>query len=176
MSFYRQQLEDWLKNQAIDVGTVFDVGGKQGEAKDRLFSLKCRDYKVLDLPEYDLQRIDNPETGKADVVFCLEVFDYIKDPITAFENLYKLTRLGGRIIVTFPFIYPHHNELELEGLRYSEPAIRWLAEHSKLKIEKVAYRIDNSGLLQQFYQVDGMHPAKEYNHHNVTGFIVEFIK
>lgn len=176
MSYYRQQLEDWLQKLAVDAPSVFDVGGAQGEVSSRCFSFKCRDYKVLDLPEYDLQRPDNTETDRAQIVFCLEVFDYIKDPVMAFENLYKLTMLGGTIYATFPFIYPHHNELEAEGLRYSEQSIRWLAEKSKLKIKSIAYRIDKSGLLQSFYSADGMHPAKEYHHHNVTGFIVEFQK
>jgi hypothetical protein len=66
--------------------------------------------------------------------------------------------------------------LEREGLRYSEPAIKRLAEDVGLKINNTWYRVDKSGLLRQFYAADGMHPAKEYTHHDVTGFIMELEK
>lgn len=179
MSYYRQQLEDWLKTVIVKADKVFDVGGDQGHVEERVGVWDVKEYRILDLPDYDLQEADNGDLsslGKADIVFCLEVFDYIKDPVMAFENLYKLAKIRGKIYVTFPFVYPHHNEIELDGLRYTQQSIEWLAGRSKLKIKNLWYRIDKSDLLQQFYAADGMHPAKGYNHHNVTGFIVEFEK
>lgn len=176
MSYYRQQLEDFLKTLDLKAHTVADVGGAQGEAIARLKSLKCEKYCVFDLPEYNLDDYCSWPL-RADLVFCLEVFDYIKNPARAFANLSRLLKHGGTMYVTFPFVYPHHNELEAEGLRYSEPAIRWLTEaYTDLTIENITYRKDKSGLLQAFYSADGMRRAKEYPEHDVTGFIVEFTK
>lgn len=184
MSYYRQQLEDWLQTLEVKADLVLDIGGKQLPVKNRVKSWDVKDYKILDLPEYDVEYgfagYESSGTaryrGKADLVFCLEVFEYLIDPLQAFSNIRKVLKPGGRAFVTFPFVYPHHNELERDSLRYTEPGIRRLAGRTKLSVSKFWYRTDKSGLLQSFYQADGMKMAKEYPHHQVTGFVVEFSK
>jgi SAM-dependent methyltransferase len=178
-SYYRQQLEDWLKTLNIKADVVYDVGGAQGKVKNRVKSWKVQDYKILDLPNWDLNKswgYDRPEK-LADLIFCLEVFEYLTDPIQALENIKDcLMPRGGKAYITFAFVYPHHNELEYDSLRYTEPMIRWMAKKVGLEISKMWYRRDKSGLLKQFYAADGMRAAKEYPHHDVTGFIVEMVK
>lgn len=179
MSYYRQQLEEWLSKLPVKADLVLDVGGEQGNVKGRTWSWDVKDYHVLDLPDFDITRLSDArkyEPKNADVIFCLEVFEYLIRPYEAMETLYILLKEGGKAYVTFAFAYPHHNELEMDSLRYTEPGIRHLAKEIGLKVNNIWYRIDKSGLLQDFYSADGMHPAKEYNHHNATGFIVEFEK
>lgn len=180
MSYYREQLEDWLKGLDVKAETVFDVGGAQGEVKDRVKSWEVENYRVLDLPSFDITRLSNARDiaahQKADIIFCLEVFEYLIRPYEAMESLYILLNDGGRAYVTFAFIYPHHNELELDSLRYTEPGIRRLAKEIGLKVKTVWYRRDKSGLLENLYRVDGMRMAKQYPAHDVTGFVVEFEK
>lgn len=178
MSWYRSQLESWLKTLDIKADLVYDVGGAQGEVKSRVKSWDVKDYKVLDLPEYDLEKNTLHMAGlpQADVVFCLEVFEYLIDPLRAMVNIKRLLKKNGRAYVTFAFVYPYHNEADLDSLRYTENGIIRLANCLKLKIKQVWYRVDRSGLLQQFYAADGMHPVKGYAHHNASGFIVEFVK
>lgn len=180
MSFYRQQLEDWLKTLDIKADTVFDIGGEQGNVKDRVKSWDVQNYKVLDLPFFDISRLSNArdvaKEHKADIIFCLEVFEYLIRPYEAMEALYILLKEGGKAYVTFQFVYPHHNELAMDSLRYTEFGVRRLAKHIGLKLNKIWYRVDKSGLLQQFYSSDGMRAAKEYSHHDATGFIVELQK
>jgi SAM-dependent methyltransferase len=182
MSWYRQQLEDWLKTLDVKADTVLDVGGAQGEVKSRVKSWDVKEYKVLDLPEWDLNKEyadkDNflDVYDSADIIFCLEVFEYLIYPLMALANIETILKSGGKAYITFAFSYPHHNELELDALRYTEPGIKRLADKAGLTITNIWYRTDRSGLLRQFYAADGMHPAKEYDHHDVTGFIVEFTK
>lgn len=180
MSYYRTQLEDFLKTLYIKADTVFDIGGAQGEIKPRVTVWDVQHYKVLDLPMFNLEwemsddLIDQCE--KADIIFCLEVFEYLINPYQAIQNISSLLKPNGRAYITFAFAYPHHEELELDALRYTEPGIKRLTESAGLKIKSTWYRVDKSGLLQSFYSADGMHPSKNYNHHNVTGFIVEVAK
>lgn len=185
MSYYRQQLEDWLSTMIVKADTVLDIGGAQGEVKSRVKSWDVRDYRVLDLPRFDIQRLSDARTiirdamidpNGADIIFCLEVFEYLIKPYEAMESLYILLKEGGKAYVTFAFIYPHHNELYMDSLRYTEFGIRRLAGQIGLKVSNIWYRNDKSGLLQSFYASDGMHPAKEYQHHDATGFIVELTK
>ncbi|TAL08192.1 MAG: class I SAM-dependent methyltransferase [Nitrospirae bacterium] len=180
MSYYRQQLEEWLAGLNVKAHTVYDIGGAQGHVRERVKRWQVINYKVLDLPEYDLSGydwwIDEHEELKdsADLIFCLEVFEYLIDPVRAMENLEFVMKPGGRAYVTFQFVYPHHNELEMDSLRYTEFGIKRLAEKVGLKINNIWYRRDRSGLLESFYKMDGMRAAKQYPHHDTTGFIVEF--
>lgn len=178
MSYYRDQLEDWLKTLDVKANLVYDVGGKQGNVKGRTKSWDVETYRVLDLPEYDVERFTQHRLGykQADLVFCLEVFEYLIDPAQSMCNIKRLLNKGGRAYVTFAFIYPFHNEVELDSLRYTEGGIRRLAKRIGLEVTNIWYRVDKSGLLQSFYATDGMHPAKGYEHHNATGFIVELTK
>jgi SAM-dependent methyltransferase len=181
MSYYRRQLEDWLSKLSVSAESVYDVGGSQNPVLKRTWSWKVKHYKILDLPDFDLEKIMHLADQAAyhevaDVVFCLEVFEYLVDPFTAMRNLKWLLKPGGKAYVTFAFVYPHHNELELDALRYTEPGIRRLAEKVGLKINSIAYRVDKSGVLRSFYKIDGMHPSNNYRHHDATGFIVEFEK
>lgn len=175
MSWYRQQLEDWLKTLDVEADLVLDIGGKEKPVQGRTKSWHVKEYRILDLPEYDLEK-PQPNSNLADLIFCLEVFEYIIDPITAIKNIGNELREGGRAYATFPFVYPHHNQLQWDSLRYTEPGIIRMAERAGLRIEHIVYRTDSSGLLQKFYAADGMRAAKQYSHHDATGFIAEFRK
>ncbi len=176
MSYYREQLEDWLKTLDVKADTVLDIGGAQGEVKNRVKSWEVEEYEVLDLPDFNLEERHITDLESADVIFCLEVFEYLIDPYTAMWRISNLLNLDGKAYITFAFVYPHHNELEMDSLRYTEPGIRRLAERVGLKINNIWYRVDGSGLLEQFYKADGMRAAKQYEHHDATGFIVELEK
>jgi len=179
VSYYREQLESWLKELDVKADVVLDIGGKQGNVKSRVKSWDVKEYEIRDLPEYDLQtRNPNVWSHKknADVIFCLEVFEYIFNPIAALVNIKKVMAEGGRAYITFAFVYPHHNELEADSLRYTESGIKNMAKLAGLKIANIWYRTDRSGLLKAMYSADGMKMAKQYGHHNATGFIVELSK
>lgn len=175
VSYYRTQLEDWLKELDIKANTVLDIGGKQGNVKDRVKSWDVQEYEVLDLPDFDIQ---NPPyvTPRANIIFCLEVFEYLTQPQEALNTISELLLIGGKAYITFAFIYPHHNELDMDSLRYTEPGVRRLCEAAGLRITNNWYRRDRSGLLKAFYASDGMKMAKQYSDHDVTGFIVEVTK
>lgn len=174
MSFYREQLENYLKGLSVKANTVFDIGGKQGQVKGRTLTWEVENYKVMDLPEFNLEV---PYFGgdQADMVFCLEVFEYLIDPKTAMQNIYELLKTGGTAIISFPLVYPLHQEVEFDSLRYTETGIRRLAESSGLQVLQVFYRRPITDGLQRYYAIDGMRAAKGYDH-AVTGYVVEIGK
>jgi len=179
MSEYRKQLEDWLSGLDIKADKVYDIGGGQGEVKKRVKSWDVKHYKVLDLPEFDLESLDYKMwslNDPANIIFCLEVFEYLIDPVTAIKNLASVLAGGGKAYITFAFVYPHHNELERDSLRYTETGIHRLADIAGLKVANTWYRNDKSGYLMMMYGADGMRMAKQYRDHSVTGFIAEFTK
>lgn len=188
MSWYRQQLEDWLAELDVEADMVFDIGGKQNPVKDRVKSWDVNYYWIFDLPEWDLEDEETDHKpsdwvklgDKADVIFCLEVFEYVLNPVEAIRNIYYAMNRDSVAYVTFPFAYPHHNELESDSLRYTETFIKRVLDEKilteELYLTDIWYRTDKSGLLREFYKADGMKMAKEYNNHDVTGFICEMRK
>lgn len=141
-SKYREQLETWLKGLHVRGGTVFDVGGAQLPVKGRTASFDVEDYAIVDLkephqgdtPAYiaDLNSaiINSQLNGRADTVFCLEVMEYIFDPMIAIMHLREMLRRGGILYITFPYYYPPHEPHENDCLRYTlEGAKRLLHEN-----------------------------------------------
>jgi len=110
-SNYRLQLEDWLKTLDVKADTVYDIGGKQKPVKGRTKSWEVNEYKILDLPEFDVQEEMSTSQvvryEKADLIFCLEVFEYLIYPSGAMYNISYLLNEGGTAYISFAFIYPH---------------------------------------------------------------------
>lgn len=182
----RKQLEEWLKTVDVKANHVVDVGGSQLPVKGRTRRWEVDEYTILDLGEphetkqeasvyHDLNQPSN--LGDSDfwhyqIAFCLEVFEYVYNPVEAMKTLNKLLELGGTLYISFPFIYPTHNPQENDYLRYTEFGVRKLLEVGGFEIEELFYRTDTYGGLIEFYREEGMKMAK-YDHHNVTGFLVK---
>lgn len=186
-SSYRMELDKWLSNIEVDAELVLDVGGSQLPVYRRVKSWHADQYFIVDLPEphvnspkpdieFNLEEQDwahEYQGIKADLVFCLEVFDYIVLPDCALSNLKDMTRKGGTIWATFPFVYPTHQPLDAEGLRYTENSIYRLAEMCNLKVEEVIRRRPETNAIENLWRSERMRAAKGYDH-NVTGWIVRF--
>jgi hypothetical protein len=174
MSFYRDQLESYLKSIHVNCDTVFDIGGIQKPIKGRTASWNVKNYTILDVPGYNLD-VKNNHDKKCDMAFCLEVFEYLLVPTIAMENISDMLSPGGVAIVSFAFIYPLHNEVEFDSLRYTITAVKRLAKHANLEITQTKERKAKTGSLVKYYSEDGMKCAKGYSHDN-TGFITTFQK
>src|SRR6266508_1350835 len=72
-----------------------------------------------------------------DVLFCTEVLEHVSDTYTAIQELARLVKPGGAIIITTPFAYPLHEEpydfVRLTPYQISECAVRNGLEVKELK-------------------------------------------
>jgi SAM-dependent methyltransferase len=194
-SYYRQQLEGWLKTLEVKADKVLDIGGSQLPVKDRVKSFDVKDYKILDLevphkgekPDIvcdiecdcgtyveDLNNyyIQNKKFD-FDIIFCLEVAEYWFNPFQALKNINKLLKQNGTLYISFPFIYPHHNPVGEDCLRYTRWGVEKLLKESGFEIEQITPRVALKGSIQQFYSFEKMRPSKEYKGHNEIGYIVK---
>lgn len=188
-SSYRMELARWLADLDVKAFLCLDIGGSQLNVKGRTKSWQVKEYIIGDLEQphadspapdvlVDLNDpIGSPRWYKAncDLIFCLEVFDYVYNPLAAFKNIEYLLTPGGTAWVTFPSFYPTHQPIEDDALRYMEGGIAKLAAASHLTIEEVIKRRPETDLLEQFYRAERMRAAKHYDH-NFTGWIVRFSK
>lgn len=192
-SSFRLELNKYIEQLDVKADFVLDVGGSQEPIRKRVRSWDVKEYIIADIPQ---PHKDSPApdlvldlnygyggvnkdvhgyAGMADVIFCLEVFDYVYNPLNATILLQNLLKRGGRLIVSYPTIYPHHQPIEDDALRYMEGGIRKLANRAKLKIVDITPRRPESPYFDQFIRAERMRAAKHFDH-NVTGYIVEYTK
>jgi len=186
MSYYRDQLEAYLSKLEVHVDSILDLGGLQLPVVSRLKSCGYNDYIIADIEDKADVKVDISALApfekvftfrkeKFDVVFCLEVFEYVVNPLNAVMNIADYLKSGGVAYITFPFVYPIHKPEGTDMLRYTENWIRKVMEHYGFKYLDIMTRVDRSGLLTNFYADDGMKAQKGLNH-NVTGYIVKGVK
>lgn len=184
-SSYREELNRWLEQLEVKANRVLDIGGSQVSLKPRVKSWDVKELLIADLPEphedspkpdieLDLNILISGD-GDYDLIFCLEVFDYIYDPATAMFNIARLLVDGGTAWISFPSVYPLHQPVGDDALRYMPAGIVKLAEKAGLTVEQMIKRRPETNLWEQFYRAERMRAAK-HEDHNFTGFIVEVKK
>lgn len=142
--------------------------------KGRTKTWEVKEYEIWDLPEFNIEHELNIYKV-FDFIFCLEVFEYLINPQKALRNIETLLKNKGRAYISAPLVYPVHQEIEMDSLRYTENGFKRLCDTVGLRVSSIVYRYDASGLLEDFYLADGMHPAKGFDH-NITGYIFEVTK
>jgi len=188
-SYYRQQLEDWLRTKDVKTDKVLDVGGGSNPARGRTKSWDVKEYKILDSElESPKQKVDfiwdlnewienngkEWEVENFDVAFCLEVMEYIWNPVTALNNLNYFLKKNGILYISFPFIYPHHNPERYDYLRYTGWGAEKLLEKAGFYIEEVTARLETDPyLLPKFYSKEKMHPSRGYDNHLEIGYLIK---
>jgi SAM-dependent methyltransferase len=179
-SYFREQLETWLATIDIDAQRVLDAGGGARPVKTRVRSWKVGEYVILDnrlQPQKtepsiiaDLNKRFSRENGldaldqiaTFDVVFCLEVMECIWNPLVALENLNFLLQKGGRLYISFPFVYPMHYPAEHDFMRYTQEGVHKLLSESGFEVNDVfVRRIKDEKLLAAAYAADGMHNRRD---------------
>ena len=190
-SSYRNSLNQWLSELDVKGNKVIDIGGSQEPVKNRINSWDVKEYFIADLPtphvdsplpdiEMDLNKIyfvggfqEEYHLEQYDMVFCLEVFDYVYNPFQAFENIALLLKKGGTAWVSFPSVYPLHQPVEDDALRYFPAGIKKLAESVGLQVVQMIPRRPETNKLTEFYAAERLRAAKGHDH-NFLGWIVEF--
>ena len=188
MSYYRNQLEAWLKEIIVIADKVIDVGGGSNPVKGRTKEWNVGEYYIWDnnaegyfatKDEFDINdKCDYPLKEEANIVFCLEVFEYVYDPITALTNIYDMLCDDGIAYISFPAIYPIHNPQEIDYLRYTKRGIEKLLKEVGFKDWTIEPRIATMGkeALANFYSNEGMHPVKNDPVIFDIGYMVEAYK
>jgi SAM-dependent methyltransferase len=107
-----------------------------GDAHARL---PWRSFKSLNWPEFDLcAPLDR--RGTHDVVICEQVIEHVVDPAAAAANLRGLSKPGGHVVVSTPFLIRIHElpEYEMHDYwRFTPDGLRLLLERVGLEVETV---------------------------------------
>jgi len=162
----RYQLEKWLQTAEIK-GNVLDIGGYS----------KPRGYKILDYKGgdyvYDLNKeipYLKDELPKFDTILCLEVMEYIFNPIQALTNINHLLNKDGILYISFHSLFPHHDPENIDYLRYTKRGVEKLLIETGFEILEIIPRITIvPEILEAFCNAE----SKVYNNKNEIGYLIK---
>lgn len=187
----RDQLEKWIKNKSV-IGNTLDVGGCQLPVEGRIKYGDGSRFVILDLPHpHEIKKpadivwdLNEPITlessfdrhdwiGQFDNAACLEVSEYWYDPLTALKNIAMFLRSGGRLFISFHFVYPVHNPVANDFLRYTRAGAIQLLDKAGFDIEEITPRTALPETIKNFNVSEGMRPARGYEYHDEIGLLIE---
>lgn len=187
MSYYKEQLKDWLKDQSVDANNVLSIGNLNDDSKyfkhfraiglsDTLDidpTLKPTITWDMNLP-FDVAQIKLPYNPKGlyEHVFTFELWEYIYDPLTALRNCHNFLKERGYVWISAPFIYPAHNPSDADYLRYTKAFWEKVLPLAGFKIIQYKPRVWSNAIgFMQSVGNDGMRPAKDVDH-KITGHLI----
>lgn len=71
-----------------------------------------------------------------DTVLMLQVMEYLQDPQRAIDNIEKILKPGGVVIISSPFLYPLH-DIPFDKIRLTDTFLKNVIQNSGLKIIKI---------------------------------------
>ena len=108
---------------------------------DSRAGLGWNSFTSLNFPAFDLcADLDPALRERFDVVVCEQVIEHVIDPCAAARNLRGLSRPGGHVVVSTPFLIRVH-ELPAYGMhdywRFTPRGLRHLLEQAGLAVDAV---------------------------------------
>lgn len=124
-----RDIDAWLAG--IDVGAL-DAAEVSGTLRG---GHGWKSFTTLAYPDFDLVRSEPP--AQYDVVFCEQVLEHVPDPDAAVRTLRRLTRPGGHVLVSTPFLIRIHGAPH-DYWRFTPLGLQKLLERQGLDVETIA--------------------------------------
>jgi SAM-dependent methyltransferase len=125
-----------------------------------------KEYAALDYPDFDLCA-PLTEERRFDVVICEQVLEHVPDPWTAAENLRRLCRPGGHVIVSTPFMVKVHDLPEygmFDYWRFTPRGLRLILERAGLEVESMGEWGNRQGLVGNVRSWSAYRPWHSLHH------------
>jgi SAM-dependent methyltransferase len=118
---------------------LFEQGryvGVDVESSGRPLNMKQPDYF------YDGSTLPFPDNF-FDVVMSTQVLEHVPNPSEVLNEMARVCKLGGSVVISIPFVYPEHEE-PFDYFRFTRFGIEELLNKAGLKIESI--KRDSSAL------------------------------
>tara|TARA_B100001093_G_scaffold457369_1_gene469019 strand:- start:100 stop:687 length:588 start_codon:yes stop_codon:yes gene_type:complete len=138
--FYQIILENFM--ECKEVLKTIDVGSSgQSVFENPIFKNLNLENNIL---EYESQHIDKirkniiqgdicncPEikSESFDIVYCWNVLEHVNNPFSAADNLVRILKKGGIIVLNTPFSWNYH-EIPIDYWRFTHSGLRYLLTKS----------------------------------------------
>lgn len=134
-SLHRQYLECYLTDFLPKLeGPILEVGSKNRRydhlLRERPTAVDLLADQVKDVQQGDIQNLSFPADSFAAVI-CLEVLEYVDEPKRAAQELARVLKKSGVLILSVPFMYKFHDD----KMRYTSSYIQALLSSSFEHVE-----------------------------------------
>lgn len=128
------------QNRTQIKGDILEIGREV--YKNKIPEQNINSYTCLDIEEHpdveivaDIQNMPQVGSGKFDTILCTQVLEHVPNPFLAANELHRVLKPGGRLIVTVPFLNNYHMEPH-DYWRYTEYGLsNILKDFSSCKVE-----------------------------------------
>jgi len=206
ISYSRIQLNDWLKNIDIKANKVLEVGASFNPVIKKVKSWEVKQYRTLDnnlenscnldflldlnslhfsdrygwisKKKSDVQVIKKVLGYQPNIIFCLEVMEYIYKPDTVLKFFHDILAPGGSLYISFHTIYSVHEPYKHDSLRYTKWGIINLLKEAGFPKWEITPRKATKGLkeLKGFYKKEKMWTLKNSPLPYDIGYFVKVFK
>jgi SAM-dependent methyltransferase len=110
-----------------------------------------------------------------DSVFCTEVFEHLFEIDTILKELHRVTKSGGKILLTTPFVWNLH-EVPIDYARYTPFGLKHLLEKNGFKI---IISEQNGGYVEVIFQIISLYLLQVFrikNDYFLLSFLIKLIK
>jgi SAM-dependent methyltransferase len=129
--------------RTVASGALLDVGSGTMPFRSSVTGL-VEEYHSLDIerrvPDVDfvadIRDMRSVGSGNYDVVLCSQVLEHVAEPGKAIEEIMRILRPGGRLVLTVPFLSRLHEE-PFDYFRFTEYGLRVLLEASGFQVVEV---------------------------------------
>lgn len=152
MSAHREALKRWLNTKSIKTEKVLDIGGVEWSVRGSVGVWEVDSYTTLGEKTGDIiLNLNETLVGKIpfadyDVVFCLEVMQFVYDPMRVLENLNWVLQEKGKLFITFHRLHPPMKSHDY--LRYTKAGVLKLLDKNDFKIVEVQEPIEGYYLIE----------------------------
>lgn len=133
-------VKEFLKNKVLDLGS-----GEQPYApivKARTAQYFCIDVTISDSKKPDVRgdSLSLPfKDDSIDTILCTQVLEHVRKPFDLFQQVSRVLKEDGYLILTAPQAWPLHEE-PYDFFRYTKYGLAELAESNNLKVVKLEER------------------------------------
>jgi len=93
-------------------------------------------YNSYHYPSFDVCNITPNHTNSADIVLVEQVFEHVKNPWRAAENINQMLKTDGYLLITTPFFLKVHGA-PMDYWRWTEHGLAVMLETCGFYIEKI---------------------------------------
>lgn len=132
----RQNLYEFLEKEykQIKPGQSVLTIGAGGKINKELY--KYGEEKYFDILSFDIDEDRGPDVvgdictydfkeKRFDVIIMSEVIQFLQTPQIGIDNVYKILKPGGRLILTSPFVFPLHDR-PYDLYRFTKHGLKYL--------------------------------------------------
>jgi SAM-dependent methyltransferase len=120
-------------NNILICGDILEIG--RNVYKDVVPPEYIVSYSCLDISPFpdvdivaDIQNMKHVESNRFDTIICTQVLEHVPNPFDAIDELYRILRPGGQLLITVPFLNNYHMEPD-DYWRFTEYALKHLLKN-----------------------------------------------